>query len=71
MVLPLIFVKDLAKSMDLFERFPEIDGWNSAMSNLINLCLCLSAIFLNQLTAVAVVVEPLSTFPRVLITQLF
>ena len=70
MVLPLIFVKDLAKSMDLFERFPEIDGWNSAMSNLINLCLCLSAIFLNQLITVAVV-EPLSTFPRVLITQLF
>ena len=25
-VLPLIFVKDLANSMDLFERFPEIDG---------------------------------------------
>ena len=40
------------------------------MSNLINLCLRLSARFLNQLITVAVV-APLSIFPTVLITQLF
>ena len=54
MALSSIFVKDLAYAMDLFKRFSEIDGQNSAMSNLINLRLCLSDRFLNQLITVAV-----------------